>query len=59
MVMVGRKGGETSPLKTIPEMVCSHYSMSVAKRSWKGSISGDKGPIRTRLGRLKSPTKQD
>ena len=42
MVMVGRKGGETNPPKTIPGMGCSHRSTWAAKRPWKGPISGKK-----------------
>ena len=57
MVMVGRKGGGISPPKTIPGMKCSHRSTWAAKRPWKGPISCLKGPIRTRLGKFKSPRK--
>ena len=57
-MIVGRKGEGTSPPKMIPGMECLHISTRGAKRPWKGPISGLKGPIRTRLGRFKSPTRQ-
>ena len=55
--MVGRKGRRTSPIKTIPGIECSRRSTWAAQRPWKDPVSGLKGPIRTRLGRFKSPKK--
>ena len=57
--MVGRKGGGTSPPRTIPGMECSHRSTWAAKKPWKGPNSGLTGPIRTRLGRFKSPRRKN
>ena len=46
--MVGRKGGETSALKTISGMECPLFSASPAERRWKGPISGSKVPYQSR-----------
>ena len=55
---MGRKGGGTSRPETIPRIGCAHRSTWGAKRPWNCPNSGYKGPIRTRLGRVKSPRKQ-